>query len=239
MSAAAYYNEIDPYAAQWLRNLISAGLIASGDVDERSIVDVRPDDLIGYTQCYFFAGIGGWSLALRLAGWPDERPVWTGSCPCQPWSRAGRSEGFNSDKHLWPAWLALIRQRRPPVVVGEQVATAAGRGWWDEVADGLETSGYACRAANIRALSVGSPQERRRLWFVSDAIGQRERLPQREVCTGRYVSKYDAWWSAEPSVGRVAHGISGTLDELGPLGNAIVPQVAAEVIGAYMDSAHD
>jgi hypothetical protein len=38
----AYYNEIDPYAAQWLRNLISAGHIAPGDVDERSIVDVRP-----------------------------------------------------------------------------------------------------------------------------------------------------------------------------------------------------
>ena len=29
---AAYYNEFDPYAAQWLRNLIAAGLIAPGDV---------------------------------------------------------------------------------------------------------------------------------------------------------------------------------------------------------------
>jgi hypothetical protein len=32
---AAYYNEIDPFAAQWLRNLIAAGHIAPGEVDER------------------------------------------------------------------------------------------------------------------------------------------------------------------------------------------------------------
>jgi len=73
---SAYYNEIDPFAAQWLRNLISAGHIAPGDVDERSIEDVSPDDLLGYAQCHFFAGIGVWSYALRQAGWADERPAW-------------------------------------------------------------------------------------------------------------------------------------------------------------------
>ncbi len=77
MSAAAYYNEIDPFAAQWLRNLIAAGHIAPGEVDERSIEDVTPDDLRGFTQCHFFSGIGVWSHSLRLAGWPDDRPVWT------------------------------------------------------------------------------------------------------------------------------------------------------------------
>ncbi len=82
----AYYNEFDPAAEAWLRELIKAGEIAPGDVDTRSIEDVRPSDLRGYTQCHFFAGIGGWSLALRMAGWPDDRPVWTGSCPCQPFT---------------------------------------------------------------------------------------------------------------------------------------------------------
>lgn len=91
---AAYYNEIDPYAAQWLRNLIEAGLIAPGVVDERSIEDVEPRDLVGFTQCHFFAGLGGWSYALRNAGWPDSRPVWTGSCPCQPFSAAGAGAGW-------------------------------------------------------------------------------------------------------------------------------------------------
>lgn len=46
-TAPHYYNEIDPFAAQWLRNLIAAGHLPAGDVDERSIVDVRPDDLKG------------------------------------------------------------------------------------------------------------------------------------------------------------------------------------------------
>jgi len=104
-----YYNEFDPQAAQWLRNLISAGLIPPGDVDERSIEDVTPNELLGYTQCHFFAGIGGWPLALALAGWPVDKPVWTGSCPCQPFSAAGRGDGFADQRHLWPAWFHLIR----------------------------------------------------------------------------------------------------------------------------------
>ncbi|TXH16301.1 MAG: DNA cytosine methyltransferase, partial [Hyphomicrobiaceae bacterium] len=72
-----YYNEFDPHAAAWLRELIKAGLIPDGHVDERSIVEVQPIDLIEYTQCHFFAGIGGWSLALQLAGVDATRPLWT------------------------------------------------------------------------------------------------------------------------------------------------------------------
>ena len=105
----AYYNEFDPFAAAWLRELIKKGHIAHGEVDERPIQEVRPEDLRGYTQCHFFAGIGGWSYALRLANWPDDRPVWTGSCPCQPFSSAGRQKGKADDRHLWPVWERLIR----------------------------------------------------------------------------------------------------------------------------------
>ena len=154
---AAYYNEIEPYAAQWLRNLIKAGHIADGEVDTRSIVDVRPADLASFTQCHFFAGIGGWSHALRLAGWPDGRPIWTGSCPCQPFSVAGKGAGVDDPRHLWPHFHRLISSVRPPVVMGEQVAGAAGYGWLDGVRADLEAEGYASRGVDIPACAVDAP----------------------------------------------------------------------------------
>ena len=167
----AFYNEIDPYAAQWLRNLIASGRIAPGVVDERSIEDIPPDELRPYTQCHFFAGIGAWSLALRLAGWPDDRPVWTGSCPCQPFSAAGKGAGFADERHLWPAFHYLINQCRPPVVFGEQVASKDGLDWLDLVQDDLEGSGYASAASDLCAAGVGAPHIRQRLYWVADANG--------------------------------------------------------------------
>lgn len=173
-----YYNEFDPKAAQWLRNLIAAGLIPPGDVDERSITEVKADDLKGYTQCHFFAGIGGWSYALQLAGWPADRPVWTGSCPCQPFSTAGNRKGKQDERHLWPVWLELIRECRPPVVFGEQVASAVAHGWLDDVYQGLENEGYACGSAVLPACGVGAPHKRDRLFFVANA--EREQTYQKQ-----------------------------------------------------------
>lgn len=165
----AYYNEIDPYAAQWLRNLIAAGHIAPGDVDERSIKDVQADDLKGYDQCHFFAGIGGWSYALRLSGWPDDRPVWTGSCPCQPFSAIGKGKGEQDERHLWPVLFSLIRERNPDVIFGEQVASQDGLGWLDGVWSDMEAAGYSFAAADLCAASVGAPHIRQRLYWVGDS----------------------------------------------------------------------
>lgn len=168
-----YYNENDPKAAQWLRQLAAAGLIPAGHVDERSIHDVTGSDLAGFTQCHFFAGIGGWSLALRLAGWPDDQPVWTGSCPCQPFSVAGKGLGRKDPRHLWPEFHRLIRECAPPVVFGEQVASKAGRGWLARVCADLEALAYATGAADLCAAGVGAPHIRQRLFWMAHATGER------------------------------------------------------------------
>ena len=164
-----YYNEHEPKAAAWLRELINAGLIPNGDVDERSITEVQPDELRQYTQCHFFAGIGGWSYALQLAGWPADKPVWTGSCPCQPFSSAGKGLAQADERHLWPVFFDLIKECKPDFVFGEQVASAIGKGWLDGIQADLESENYACGATVLGAHSVGSPHIRQRLYWVADS----------------------------------------------------------------------
>jgi DNA (cytosine-5)-methyltransferase 1 len=187
----AYYNEFDPFAAAWLRELIKAGHIAPGDVDDRSIKDVKADDLRGYTQCHFFAGIGVWSHALRSAGWSDERPVWTGSCPCQPFSAAGKGGGFDDERHLWPDFFRLIAECRPDTVLGEQVASKDGLAWLDLVYADLEGADYAVGAVDTCAAGFGAPHIRQRLYWsaLADAddarlegrLAQRQRAGERAV----------------------------------------------------------
>ena len=305
MEHRAYYNEINPYCVEWLRNLISAGHIALGDVDDRSIEDVSPSDLIGYTQCHFFAGIGGWQYALRLAGWKDTRPVWTGSCPCQPFSTAGKEAGLTDQRHLWPAWFHLIEQCSPDVIFGEQVEAAIRFGWLALVQTDLEGIGYSTGAISLPAASVGAPHKRDRLWFVADsdsgrcnrghtllrkeshgsieaARGSETSGPNEHMAAGdkgqsnalgnpQYYGRdskeeeapehgkehggvFDRGYSASPWKNPewvkcrdnrtrpfesgsfpVAYGIPNRMEELRAYGNAIVPQVAAEVIKAYMN----
>lgn len=222
---AAYYNDNDPKIAAWLRELIKAGLIADGEVDERSIELVRPDDLRGFVQCHFFAGIGGWSRALRLAGWPDDRPVWTGSCPCQRISSAAR--GRLVAKDLWPAWAPLIAQCSPRTIFGEQVVNER---WADTVVYDLEYMGYEVGATVVPACALGFDHARERFYFVGH--------PDRDSQSGVSVDDKVAGVSRNRShAGGVvsANGVSARVVALSGFGNAIVPQVAAEVIAAYME----
>ena len=171
----AFYNEPDPYAATWLENLIAAGHIAPGVVDRRPIQEIEAFELAGFTQCHFFAGIGIWSHALRRAGWSDDRPIWTGSCPCQPFSAAGQRKGTSDERHLWPTWFKLVEQCHPAIVVGEQVASKDGLGWLDLVSTDLEGAGYAFGASDLCAAGFQQAHIRQRLYFVglADDAGER------------------------------------------------------------------
>lgn len=212
---AAYYNENDAFAAAWLRELIAAGHIAGGDVDERDIRDVRAADLGGYTQHHWFGGIGGWSRALRLAGIADDWPCWTGSCPCQPFSTAGKGGGFDDERHLWPDWHWLIQQCKPPIVFGEQVDAGIRWGWLDLVFADLETLGYAVGAAVLPAASVGAPHRRDRLWFVADAM-----QPTGERRAESVLGTQTAVDSARLINGRIADGLADGREADGSLAHA-------------------
>lgn len=239
----SYYNENDPYAAQWLQNLILSGHLPDGLIDMRSIGEVQSSDLRGFTQCHFFAGIGGWPLALQLADWDDDRPVWTGSCPCQPFSIAGKRAGFDDQRDLWPEWRRLIQECGPSTIFGEQVAGADGKLWFDRTAQDLESDDYAVAAAVLPAFSVGAGHRRDRFFFYANSVSadstgrhaNRGRLPSKSNLASPWA--YADWQGGNIGYVSVADGVPAKLAKrvANGFGNAIVPQVAAEFIGAAMN----
>lgn len=246
------YNEIDPYCAAWLRNLIKEGHLPKGVVDERSITNLDPEYVGTFSQFHTFAGIGGWPYALALAGWPDDRLVWTGSCPCQPFSVAGKQRGSDDERHLWPAFFRLIKECHPTTVFGEQVAGASGLAWLDHVASDLEGENYSVAAADIPAASVGAPHKRQRLWWVASSNTRSKRI-HGNIKKKIFEQPSFSWCKnyrgiedlrtrcllSQPQVRREANGVSGGLDQLHAFGNAIVPQVAKAFIEASIDAINE
>jgi len=210
------YNEWDEPTAAWLRELIDGRHLPSGSVDTRSIGDVRTDDLRDFEQCHFFAGIGGWPLALRWAGLEGTPDIWTGSPPCQPFSVAGKGLGQSDERHLAPVWLDLIRECKPGLIFGEQVEAAIRVGWLDDLFDALEECGYTCGAAVLPACSVGAPHIRKRLFFgavrLADAInnGRREhgRCLDRAPQAGSGENGERKWLWPDPSHGGASDGMA-------------------------------
>ena len=171
---SVYYNEFDPKAAAWLRQLIDNGNIAPGYVDERSILDVKPEDLEGYTQHHFFAGIGVWSYALRNAGWSDDTPVCTASLPCQPFSTVGQQKGKDDERHLLPHFMQLVKQCGFNTIFGEQVERAIRHEWLDDLQANMEAEGYAIGHCVLGAHSVNAAHQRQRLFWVAHSTSERQ-----------------------------------------------------------------
>lgn len=246
-----YYNEWDKDAAAWLRELIRAGLIPAGDVDERSIADVKPHEVRHYTQRHWFAGIGGWAYALRLAGWPESEPIDTGSCPCQPLSGSGEQRGEQDTRHLWPELFRLTSELRPWCIVGEQVSSGDGYEWADDIGLDLESKDYAFSAVDIPAKAVGADHERNRIWWIAYATSQRLSKPR--LCRQNTVfNKANEFREADRLVDVFRRGampfLCGSHDGLSigvargackGFGNAIVPQAGALFIQASEEARCD
>lgn len=130
-----------------------------------------------------------WKIFGSMPRWRDVRDVTARSVrsagikrvdllsagyPCQPFSNAGKREGENDSRHLWPEVLRVIRELRPAWFLGENVAGHLSLGL-DHVLDDLEGEGYTCRPVVLPACAGGAPQERYRVFILAHAESERWR----------------------------------------------------------------
>jgi DNA (cytosine-5)-methyltransferase 1 len=246
----AVYNEIEPFLAKWLDNLISYNHIADGHIVCKSIKEIDTTIFKDYNQAHFFAGVGGWSYALRLVGWPDDRKVWTISCPCPPWSRA-RINNLDFDKtrderDLWPVVMPIIKQHMPSEIYGEQVAGKKVQEWILRTRKDLESIGYNFEGRTTKSSYAGAPSQRERFFFFAHLDSQRGQRLVKSV----YTSKTRPWrWGSEKDLRTIVNspfqpgdswpqplirsgddGVPNRVAVLRAYGNAIDPWQAAQFI---------
>jgi len=174
----------------------------------------------------------------------------TGGFPCQPWSNAGRRKGQADDRHLWPEMLRVIADSRPTWVLGENVAGLASMAL-DSVLTDLEAQGYTATTLSIPAVALNGRHVRHRLWIIAHARcqhgngrenmrGAREQLGPMHADRPQAQSDIRRWlqaaWNTDDLRSRGnRNGLSAGMDRaarLKAIGNAIVPQVAAEILRA-------
>jgi len=184
---------------------------------------------------------GGWGTHSSGLGNRTTTDLLTGGFPCQPFSQAGRRRGTSDDRYLWPEMLRVIEEARPQWVIGENVAGIEHMDF-DGMLAQLEDKGYQIEVFDIPACAVGAPHKRRRFWIVAHANCIRFQRVKRGVLAEQ--NKEREWhiktfslstWGtsnlcSESKVLRINDGLPDKLDRIKSLGNAIVPQVAYEIM---------
>jgi DNA (cytosine-5)-methyltransferase 1 len=212
--------------------------VPPGDVDERSIEDVTPGDIKNYAQCHFFAGIGGWAIAMQIVGWETIGHIWTGSPPCQDASCLAAVHGIQSGVDgprtgMSLVWLELIKKRKPKIVVFENVPGFEKNP--GPFFDSLGQAGYSISREKRTARSVGAPHIRRRLFAIAKRDGARWPLCRSDRSPETILRPWAAppgnvWRKDRAGNCTMDDGVPGRMAKIRAFGNAIVPQVAADFI---------
>jgi DNA (cytosine-5)-methyltransferase 1 len=163
--------------------------------------------------------------------YPDTTLL-TGGFPCQPFSIAGKRQGKEDDRALWPQMFRVIQESKPTWIVGENVTGFIYMGL-DEAIANLEREGYEVITLNIPACACDAPHIRQRLWIVAYANKFRcEYSPKRQdkvpISCSKDTHRHRGF--NQSRVCRMDDDVPSTVDRLKGLGNAIVPQVAYQIL---------
>jgi len=162
-----------------------------------------------------------------------------GGFPCQPFSLAGKRNGEKDDRHLWPEMCRIINETRPSWVIGENVAGIITLGL-DAVLSDLESIGYTAQTFDISSDAAGLPTMERHIWIIATPNSKRfKRFTKKKIQnqSGTQIKflrnhprEYERWALPKTRVCGVGERVSGWMDRIKGLGNAVPPQIP-EIIG--------
>ncbi len=218
------YVEIDKYCQKIIAQRIKDGIIPEAPI-------------FGNIRTFISEG-----FAKSYKGLVD---VITAGFPCQPFSVAGKRKGNDDTRNLWTETIECIRIIRPRFVFLENVPGLFAHTYARRIFGDMAEGGYDDRWRMLSAAEVGAPHKRDRVWIVAHTKITEEcdvfsnpnlkRCEQLDIATeskGKGFSagsdnktRHLSWWSIEPDVGRVAHGVANRVDRLKVLGNGQVSGV--------------
>jgi DNA (cytosine-5)-methyltransferase 1 len=100
----------------------------------------------------------------------DRVDILSGGYPCQPFSAAGKRQGADDPRHLWPFISAGIALMRPRCCFFENVEGHISLGLPDVIED-LAGMGYRTTWGIFSASEVGAPHQRKRVFILAHRIG--------------------------------------------------------------------
>lgn len=157
-----------------------------------------------------------------------------GGPPCQPASLAGKRRGADDDRWLWPETLRCVAALRPAWCLFENPLGFVTLGL-DGVLSELEGLDYAVWPLVIPAVAVDAPHRRSRVWILANSNSVRELQQAGEQSDKRRWAGHGVRWASECEVSRMDYGVPSWVGRV--FGNAVVPQVVAEIGWAIMTAA--
>lgn len=163
-----------------------------------------------FSECELYPDI----KSFNAKQYENQITILTGGFPCQPFSVAGKQRSTSDDRFLWPEMLRVIREIKPPFIIGENVPGIINLAL-DQVLSDLEAETYTVETFSIPACSLNATHRRDRVWIIAYSESWWRRRYGNSDQTKRDCSSKETQFIISPSIITNANSIGRKIQASG------------------------